>query len=170
MSDRKRDRPTRSLGATRAGRRIAGILAVAVAVPAVALAAPHPPPSAGKWKLLQGTAPLVIGGFTISHNGKSISNIHLTPVQDPSCGTGEITFAGAHKLHRIPTKGAYPSWILGTTKGRVLVPAKLTAHQAGRTFTAHLYLVFAIGGVKKDNGGQLDFGRGACVMQLTSKK
>ena len=170
MSDRKRHRPICSLGATRAGRRIAVAVAVAVAVPAVALAAAHPPPAAGEWKLLQGTAPLVIGGFTISHNGQSISNIRLTPVQDPSCGTGEITFAGAHKLHRYSPQGAYTSWILGTTKGRSLVPANLTAHQAGRTFTAHLYLVFAIGGVKKDNGGQLEFGGGACVMQLTSKK
>jgi hypothetical protein len=139
----------------RAGHLVTMALVSAVIAPVMAFASSAPPrPAAGKWKI--GSA----GGFTVSPNQKSISGLHLTPGPEEGCGTGTITVSGTQKL-TTTSRGGYTNWLVGkstpkTSSGVSIV--KVTIHQAGQTMTGGLDIVFAVGGTKRDNDGELTFG------------
>lgn len=141
------------------------VLASAVIAPVVALASSAPPrPVAGKWKI--GST----GGFTVSPNQTSISGLHLTPGPEEGCGTGTITVSGTQKLTRT-SRGGYTNWLVGkgTPKtGSGVSMVKVTIHQAGQTITGGLDIVFAAGGVKRDNDGELTFG--SCVLSFFANR
>jgi len=149
----------------RAGLLITMVLASAVIAPVVALASSAPPrPAAGKWKI--GST----GGFTVSRNRKSISGLHLTPGPEEGCGTGTITVSGTQKL-TTTSRGGYTNWLVGkstpkTSSGVSMVT--VTIHQAGQTMTGGLDIVFAVGGTKRDNDGELTFG--SCVLSFFANR
>ncbi|HEY8303252.1 MAG TPA: hypothetical protein VIG42_01560 [Solirubrobacteraceae bacterium] len=149
----------------RAARLVSIILASAAIAPVVALASSTPPrPSAGKWKI--GST----GGFTVARNQKSISGLHLTPGPEEGCGTGTITVSGTQKLTKT-SRGGYTNWIVGkgtpkTSSGVSTI--KVTVHQAGQTMSGALDIVFAAGGVKRDNEGELSFG--SCLLAFFANR
>jgi hypothetical protein len=121
---------------------------VALAVPAASGAA-NGAPHAGKWKIQGG------GGFTVSGDQKSVSGLHLSKTD---CGLNNITVAGKETLHF----GA-PSWLVGTLDPSRknpkdisgVVGQKVTIHSGSKTMQGRLSIVFAIGGVARDNSGDL---------------
>jgi hypothetical protein len=145
------------------------LLAAALIVPALALASPAPP-AKGKWKILGG------GGFTISGNGKSISNIHFdvssSEAATTGCTAGKIIVLGTHKL-RVTTSAGYSNWILGhhTAKPEAIggvAPIKVTARQAGTTTAGTVAIVFAVLNHKSENDGYLTVG--SCAFDFGAKK
>lgn len=146
------------------------LLAAALIVPALALASGQAPPAKGKWKIAGG------GGFTISGNGKSISNIHFdlssSEASTDGCTAGKISVLGTHKL-RVTTSGGYSNWILGhhTTKPEAIggvAPIKVTARQAGTTTTGTIAIVFAVLNHKSENDGYITVG--SCGFNFYAKK
>ncbi len=127
---------------------------VALIVPSLALAFSPPRPASGKWKVAGG------GGFSVSKDQKSISGFHVKPSALANCGTAEISVLGTHKL-RVGSRGGVSNWIVGKgvpRTGSGLIPIKVTVRQAGKTTAGTFYLIFAVGGFKRDNDGSLSFG------------
>ena len=149
----------------RAARLIAIILASAAIAPVVALASSAPPrPAAGRWKIG------ATGGFTVARSRKSISGLHLTPGPEEGCGTGTITVVGTQKL-TTTSRGGYTNWIVGkgtpkTSSG--ISQVKVTIRQGGQTMAGALDIVFDVGGVKRDNDGELSFG--SCVLSFFANR
>jgi hypothetical protein len=149
----------------RAAMLVGMTLATVAVAPSFATAASVPPrPAAGKWKI--GSS----GGFTVAHNRKSISGLHLTPGAEEGCGTGTITVSGSQKL-TTTSRGGVTNWIVGKgtpkTSGGVSTVA-VTVQQAGQTLAGRLDIVFAVGGTKRDNDGELSFG--SCVLSFFASR
>jgi hypothetical protein len=144
---------------------VTSVVASAVISPSIATASSVPSrPAAGRWKI--GSH----GGFIVAHNRKSISGLHLTPGPEEGCGTGTITVSGTQRL-TTTSRGGFTNWIVGkstpkTSSGVSMVA--VTVHQAGQTMAGRLDLVFAVGGTKRDNDGELTFG--SCVLSFFANR
>lgn len=149
----------------RTRRLLTLVIASTVIAPVGALANSGPPrPAAGKWKI--GST----GGFTVSHNQKSISGLHLAPGPEEGCGTGTITVSGTQRL-TTTSRGGYTNWLIGRSTPKTssgVSTVKVTIHQAGQTMTGGLDIVFAVGGNKRDNDGELTFG--SCVLSFFASR
>jgi hypothetical protein len=149
----------------RAARLIPVVVVLAVIAPIATFASSAPPrPAAGKWKIGK------TGGFTVAHSRKSISRFYLKPAPDDGCGTGKITVSGSQKL-TTTTRGGYTNWLVGKSTPKTssgVTPLKVRVHQAGQTMTGTLDIVFAVGGTKRDNDGDLAFG--GCVLSFFANR
>jgi hypothetical protein len=129
---------------------VATVLALVVSATALAaVAAPH----AGKWKISGG------GGFTVSKHGTSISGLHLS---GSSCGLGKITVLGTQKL-RLITQAGVSNWIVGFNDPKRtnpkdlhgIVGQKVEIRSGKKKLQVRLDVVFGVGGVERDNSGDL---------------
>jgi hypothetical protein len=94
----------------------------------------------------------------------------LKPGPDDGCGTGRITVLGSQRL-TTASRGGYTNWLVGKSTPKTssgVTPIKVKIRQAGQTMTGTLDIVFAVGGTKRDNDGDLTFG--GCVLSFFANR
>ncbi len=153
----------------------AALLTVALIVPSLALALTPKRPAAGKWKAVVGVGNITSpgGGFAVSKDRESISNLHFdlssTVASALRCVAGKISVLGKHRL-RLTSRGGVTNWILGqstpsTSSG--VTPINVTVREAGKDTAGAVYLIFDEGGTER-NEGHLTFG--ACEFSFGAGK
>jgi hypothetical protein len=147
-----------------------GLLAVALIVPAVALAYQPPRPASGKWKLGPGAGMKVV-------QGKSITGIHFDLTSSEAaaggCSAGKMSVLGTQKL-RVASRGGVSNWVLGHSTDAAeplsgIAPVKVSVRQGGKTMAGTVALIFAVGGFKRDNDGYVTVGS-SCAFSFYASK
>jgi hypothetical protein len=163
------------MGSKRLRALTAALLTAALIVPAVALALTPKRPAAGKWEAIVAVGNLTSpgGGFTVSKDRQSISNLHFdvssAVASGLRCAAGKISVLGKHRL-RLTSRGGVTNWIIGqstpsTSSG--ITPINVTVRQAGKNTAGNVYLIFGEGGTEH-NEGHLTFG--ACEFSFGAGK
>ena len=149
--------------------RLVGVLLVlaAFAPPALAIVLPARP-AAGRWTVYGG------GGFKVSSDRKTISGLFF---KRPACLGGvassgaSISVLGTQKLS-LTSRGGYTNWIIGRSTpktSRGVTPINIQVRQQGKVSTATLDLIFGVGGVARDNSGDLNLSSG-CLISFSAHR
>jgi hypothetical protein len=134
-------------------RILIAVLGICCVLAAVAEAALPPRPKAGHWKFHG-------GGFTVSHDRKSVSGLHLNLSSSQACHSGDMSVSGKFRL-TTTSRAGYTNWIVGHSAPKTsdgYTALRVTVHAGGHTISAQLKMIFAIGGTSSSNEGQLQVG------------